>query len=75
MIVAARAVVPGLTQIALVGDAWNDQAAFGHWMDEIPQIGGNLLSQPDSLGGISVAVLDRHDYHPGTGALDHGPVL
>ncbi len=26
-------------------------------------------AQPDSLGAISLAVLDRHDYHPGTGAL------
>lgn len=42
MIVAARAVVPGLTDIALVGDAWNDQAVFGHWKDEILQTGGNL---------------------------------
>jgi len=42
MMVAARAVVPGLTKIALVGDAWNDQAVFGHWKDEIAEVGGDL---------------------------------
>jgi hypothetical protein len=33
---AARAVVPGLDTIALVGDAWDRQVLFSHWNDEIP---------------------------------------
>jgi signal transduction histidine kinase len=32
---AARAVVPGLDTIALVGDAWERQVLFSHWDDEI----------------------------------------
>jgi len=33
---AARAVVPGLDTIALVGDAWDRQILFSHWDGEIP---------------------------------------
>jgi signal transduction histidine kinase len=33
---AARAVVPGLDTVALVGDAWDRQVLFRHWNDEIP---------------------------------------
>jgi signal transduction histidine kinase len=33
---AARAVVPDLDTIALVGDAWDRQVLFSHWNDEIP---------------------------------------
>jgi signal transduction histidine kinase len=32
---AARAVVPGLDTVVLVGDAWRRQVLFGHWDDEI----------------------------------------
>jgi signal transduction histidine kinase len=35
-ITVARAVVPGLDTIALVGDAWDRQVLFSHWNDEIP---------------------------------------
>jgi signal transduction histidine kinase len=35
---AARAVVPGLKGIVLVGDPWESQTIFGHWKDEIPMI-------------------------------------
>jgi signal transduction histidine kinase len=33
---AARAVVPGLDTIVLVGDAWDKQVLFGHWNEELP---------------------------------------
>src|SRR5215475_15650341 len=33
---AARAVVPRLDTIVLVGDAWDRQALFGHWHEELP---------------------------------------
>jgi signal transduction histidine kinase len=33
---AARAVVPRLDTIALVGDAWDQQVLFGHWNEELP---------------------------------------
>jgi hypothetical protein len=32
----ARAVVPGLDTIVLVGDSWDRQALFRHWGEEIP---------------------------------------
>jgi signal transduction histidine kinase len=34
-ITAARAVVPGLNTIALVGGSWDRQVVFQHWKDEI----------------------------------------
>jgi len=33
---AARAVMPGLDTIVLVGDSWDRQALFQHWREEIP---------------------------------------
>ena len=33
---AARAVVPRLDTIVLVGDAWDRQVLFGHWNEELP---------------------------------------
>ena len=36
MLTAARAVVPDLTQLALVGDAWDTQTVYGDLKDEIP---------------------------------------
>jgi len=33
---AARAVVPGVDTIVLVGDAWDKQVLFGHWNEELP---------------------------------------
>ena len=33
---AARAVVPGLDTIVLVGDSWDRQSLFRHWGEEIP---------------------------------------
>jgi signal transduction histidine kinase len=33
---AARAVVPGLDTIVMVGDSWDRQALFRHWGEEIP---------------------------------------
>jgi signal transduction histidine kinase len=35
-ITSARAVVPGLDTIVLVGDSWDRQSLFRHWGDEIP---------------------------------------
>lgn len=34
-VVAARAVVPDLDRVVLVGDAWSGQIVFGGWQDEI----------------------------------------
>ena len=42
MIVAARAVVPDLNNIVLVGNAWKDRAIFGHWREELAQAGADL---------------------------------
>jgi signal transduction histidine kinase len=36
MMMAARAVVPGLKQIAFVGDPWETQTVYRHWHEEIP---------------------------------------
>jgi signal transduction histidine kinase len=36
MITTARAVVPRLGRIALVGDAWERQNIYRHWKDEVP---------------------------------------
>jgi signal transduction histidine kinase len=36
MIATARAVVPQLKRIALVGDTWESQTIFSHWKDEVP---------------------------------------
>ena len=33
---SARAVVPGLDTIVLVGDSWDRQSLFRHWREEIP---------------------------------------
>lgn len=33
---AARAVVPGLDTVVMVGDSWDRQALFRHWGEEIP---------------------------------------
>lgn len=35
-VTSARAVVPGLDTIVLVGDGWDRQSLFRHWGDEIP---------------------------------------
>src|SRR5271166_5019451 len=56
MIIAARAVVPGLTNIVLVGEAWKDRAIFGHWRDEIPQAGADLVVT--DLSGLGLRELE-----------------
>jgi ABC-type uncharacterized transport system substrate-binding protein len=55
MIDASRAVVPGLRNIVLVGEAWKDQAVFGHWKDEIPRVGRDLVVT--DLSGLSMQEL------------------
>jgi signal transduction histidine kinase len=42
-IVVAHATVPDLAAIVLVGEAWKDQAVFGHWKDEIPGAAAGLV--------------------------------
>jgi signal transduction histidine kinase len=42
MIAAARAVVPDLNEIVLVGEGWKDRAIFGHWKEEMPQADADL---------------------------------
>lgn len=39
---AARAVVPGLDTVALVGDHWDRQVLFSHWDEEIPAAAAGL---------------------------------
>jgi signal transduction histidine kinase len=39
---AARAAVPDLESIALVGDAWNRQVVFGNWKSEIQTVAAGL---------------------------------
>jgi signal transduction histidine kinase len=39
----ARAVVPGLDTIVLVGDSWDRQALFRHWGEEIPTATSGLM--------------------------------
>jgi len=41
-ITAARAVVPGLDAIALVGGSWDRQVVFGNWKDEIQSAAAGL---------------------------------
>ena len=41
-ITAARAVVPDLKGIVLVGDPWEMQTAFHHWKDQIPILAANV---------------------------------
>jgi signal transduction histidine kinase len=41
-ITAARAVVPTLDSVALVGDAWDRQVVFKNWKDEIPSAAAGL---------------------------------
>ena len=41
-IAAARAVVPGLKTIALVGDQWEQQVVFRNWKDELPTAAAGL---------------------------------
>jgi signal transduction histidine kinase len=48
-IAAARAVVPGLNAIALVGGSWDRQVVFGSWKDEI-QTAAAGLSVIDLVG-------------------------
>jgi signal transduction histidine kinase len=57
MIAAARAVVPDLTRIVLVGEAWKDPAIFGHWKDEMQQAGSDLAVT--DLSGVSMPELRR----------------
>jgi signal transduction histidine kinase len=41
-IAVARAVVPGLKTIALVGDQWDQQVIFRNWKDELPTAAAGL---------------------------------
>ncbi len=38
----ARAVVPGLATVYVVGDSWDQQAVFHNWKDEISSVPGDL---------------------------------
>src|SRR5262249_420346 len=42
MATAARAVVPGLAHVAIVGDRFETQAAFANLGDELPRLAGEL---------------------------------
>jgi signal transduction histidine kinase len=57
MIAAARAVVPDLNRIVLVGEAWNDPAIFGHWSEDIQQAGADLTVT--DLSGLALLELQN----------------
>jgi signal transduction histidine kinase len=55
---AARAVVPDLASVYVVGDAWDRQAVFKNWKDEIPAAASDL--RVVELLGFTLAELRQH---------------
>jgi signal transduction histidine kinase len=55
---AARAVVPRLDTIALVGDSWDRQILFGHWSEELPAAASGL-TVIDLVGQKMTDILKR----------------
>lgn len=56
-LLAARAVVPDLDRIVLVGDAWNSQIVFGAWQNEIPSAMAGL--QVDEIIGLTMTEIRK----------------
>jgi signal transduction histidine kinase len=56
-IVAARAAVPDLKHIALVGDAWDIQVVYRQWKDEIPSATAGL--EVIDLVGLTMRELQK----------------
>jgi signal transduction histidine kinase len=54
-ITAARAVVPGLKRVVLVGDPWEKQTVFRHWKDQIPTIAADV--EIDQMIGLTMREL------------------
>jgi signal transduction histidine kinase len=55
MMVTARAVVPDLERIAILGDPWESQTAYRHFLDEIPTAAANV--EVIDLTGLPMAEL------------------
>jgi signal transduction histidine kinase len=54
---AARAVVPDLDRVVLVGDSWSSQTVFGSWQDEIPSAASGL--QVEEIIGFTMTEIRR----------------
>jgi hypothetical protein len=63
----ARAVVPSLKTIALVGDDWDCQVIYRHWKDEIPTAtaGSNAVE----IVGLTTEEIRKRVAEPSTTAL------
>ena len=64
----ARAVVPGLKTVVLVGDDWDRQVIYRHWKDEIPTatVGLNVI---EMLGLTMEEIRKRVAQLPGDSAI------
>lgn len=68
MVAAARAVVPDLKHVAIVGDRFEDQTAFAHFKDEMPAVAAEL--DTIDLTGLPMAELrERVAALPGRTAI------
>src|SRR5262245_32962928 len=71
---AARAVVPGLDTVALVGDAWDRQILFGHWHEELPAATSGL-KVIDLVGQKMAEIRDRVAELPDRSAIIYTAVF
>jgi signal transduction histidine kinase len=71
---AARAVVPGLDTVALVGDDWDRQVLFGHWDEEIPAATAGL-KVIDLIGRKMVDVRNRVAELPERSAIIYSAIF
>jgi len=55
---AARAVVPDLKRMVLVGDAWEKQTVFHHWKDQIAVIAADV--EVSEMMGLTMRELRQH---------------
>ncbi len=73
LIAAARAVVPGVKTVVLVGDAWDRQVIFRNWKEEIPAAtsGLNVIE----MIGLTMAEIRRRVAElPGDSAIIYSAV-
>lgn len=71
---AARAAVPGLDTIALIGDDWDRQVLFRHWVDEIPAAASGL-NVIDMVGQKMSDIRKRVAELPGHSAIIYTAVF
>lgn len=57
-IMAARAIVPDLDRVVLVGDAWSSQIVFGSWQNEIPEATAGLQVE-EIVGATMTRIRER----------------